>query len=110
MGFFLMRCLHHPEVDDLRQEHRARHRDWVSSGGDGLVSVLIGSALTDSAGVVQGNFGILEARSESDALEFARGDPYAREGIVRELELTGLPSTFQVHRIAEPMSPRLDLA
>ena len=40
--FFLMRCLHHSGMDAKRDTHRAEHRDWVKSGGDGLAAVLIG--------------------------------------------------------------------
>jgi uncharacterized protein len=108
MAYFLMRCLHHPGMDARRDAHRPRHREWVGSGGNGLVCVLIGSALTDDSGGSVGNFGILEARSAADALAFAEGDPFAKEGIVREIVLEALPDTFQAQRI-DPMSPRLVL-
>lgn len=105
--FYLMRCLHHPGQDAARDTHRPAHREWVGSGGNGLVSVLIGSALLNEAGEGSGNFGILEAKSAEDARAFAEGDPFARAGIVAQIEITPLPDTFQAHRIAEPMSPRL---
>lgn len=107
MAFFLMRCQHHPGQDALRDKHRPEHRKWVGSGGEGLVSVLIGSALTDGDGLSIGNFGILEARTLADARAFAEGDPFNRAGVVSGIELTPLPETFQANRIAEPMSPRL---
>ncbi|KEQ04234.1 YciI family protein [Pseudorhizobium pelagicum] len=107
MAYFLMRSMHNSGMEALREKHRPQHREWVSSGGDGLVSVLIGSALTDSAGAAQGNFGIIEAHSETDARRFAEGDPYAKAAVVREIELTPLPDTFQAQRITEPMSPPL---
>lgn len=110
MAYFLMRCLHHPGMDERRDTIRPDHRGWVGSGGQGLVSVLIGSALVDLDGTSLGNFGILEARSAEEARRFAEGDPFARAGIVREIEITPLPATFQAARIAEPMSPRLDPA
>lgn len=108
MAFFLMRCLHHPGQDAARDATRPRHRVWVQSGGEGLVSVLIGSALTDDQGRSIGNFGILEARSQADALAFAEGDPFNAAGIVAGIEITSLPDTFQAQRIADPMSPRLN--
>ncbi|QQM30714.1 hypothetical protein JET14_00500 [Martelella lutilitoris] len=107
MAFFLMRCMNAPDVDDLREKTRPEHRAWVSSGGKGLVSVLIGSALVDDEGRSCGNFGILEAKTRADAEAFAEGDPFRKAGIVAEIELTPLPETFQAHRISEPMSPRL---
>jgi uncharacterized protein len=108
MAFFLMRCLHHPGMNSLRDEVRPEHRKWVASGGGGLVSVLIGSALQSAAGEGVGNFGILEARSASDAMKFAEGDPFNAAGIVREIDIAPLPDGFQSARIAEPMSPRLE--
>lgn len=107
MAFFLMRCLHHPNMEDARDRNRADHRAWVRSGGGGLVSVLIGSALLDDAGRAHGNFGILEAASAANARRFAEADPFAKAGIVREVELTPLPDGFQAERIGAPMSPRL---
>ncbi|WP_180901987.1 YciI family protein [Martelella soudanensis] len=107
MPFFLMRCLHHPDMDLLRDEMRPRHREWVGGGGRGLVSVLIGSALIDEAGRSSGNFGILEAKTRADAEAFANGDPFSVAGIVATVEVTPLPATFQADRIGAPMSPRL---
>ena len=107
MAFFLMRCLHHDDQDAARDEHRPAHREWVRSGGDGIASVLIGSAVLDPSGGTAGNFGILEARSPADARAFAEGDPFNRAGIVRDIELAPLPDTFQADRIPEPMSPRI---
>ncbi|MFN3274232.1 MAG: YciI family protein [Paracoccus sp. (in: a-proteobacteria)] len=107
MGFFLMRCLHHPGMAERRDALRAEHRVWVGSGGRGLVSVLIGSALLGEDGDSIGNFGILEARSIGDARRFAEGDPFAAAGIVRDIDITPLPDGFQAARITDPMSPRL---
>ncbi|MGV0909867.1 YciI family protein [Martelella sp. FOR1707] len=107
MAFFLMRCLNNPDVHELREKIRPQHREWVSSGGNGLVSVLIGSALLGEDGRSCGNFGILEAKTRADAEAFAEGDPFRKAGIVAEIELTPLPDTFQAGRIGDPMSPRL---
>jgi len=105
--FVLMRCLHKPGQDAARDEHRPAHRAWVSSGGNGLVSVLIGSAILKENGETAGNFGILEAKTLEDARAFAEGDAFTVAGIVETIELTPLPETFQAHRITDPMSPRL---
>ena len=104
MAFFLMRCLHHPNMDAKRDEVRPTHRAWVSSGGEGLASVLIGSAMLSDDGSALGHFGILEAASPEDARAFAEGDPFNTNGIVAEIHLTPLPDTFQAHRISERMS------
>lgn len=108
MGFFLMRCVHHPGKDGERDRLRPQHRDWVGTGGNGLVSVLIGSALHDDAGAGIGNWGVLEARGMADAHSFATGDPFNKAGIVKQIELTALPDGFQAARITSPMSPRLE--
>ncbi|MBE3639255.1 YciI family protein [Mangrovicoccus algicola] len=107
MAYFLMTCLHHEDPAQAREVLRPRHRAWVGSGGEGRVSVLIGSALTDAAGASIGNFAILEAPDSATARAFAEGDPFARAGLVSSIEITPLPPGFQAHRIAEPMSPRL---
>nr|WP_250809313.1 YciI family protein [Neorhizobium tomejilense] len=104
--FFLMRCLHHEGQDAARDTHRPSHRAWVQSGGEGLATVLIGSALVDEGGSSLGNFGILEAASLEEAQAFAQGDPFNRAGIVSAIELTQLPDTFQAARISDPMTPR----
>ncbi|AUH32635.1 YciI family protein [Paracoccus tegillarcae] len=109
MAYFLMRCLHHPDQDAQRDKLRADHRGWVGSGGQGLVSVLIGAALQNENGAANGNFGILQAKTSQDARRFAEGDPFALAGIVRLIEITPLPDGFQAGRITEPMSPLLDL-
>ena len=104
MPFFLMRCIHHPDQDERRNEVRPAHRDWVGSGGGGLASVLIGSAMLEEGGAPLGHFGVLEAKSLADAKAFAEGDPFNTSGIVAEIVLTPLPDTFQAHRITERMS------
>lgn len=105
-AFFLMRCLHHAGQEAARDLHRPVHRAWVQSGGKGLATVLIGSALHDSSGASIGNFGILEATDIAEAKAFAEGDPFNQAGIVAKIELTPLPATFQAERICDPMTPR----
>lgn len=104
--FFLMRCLHHQGQDTARDLQRAAHRAWVQSGGEGLATVLIGSALHDDNGASIGNFGILETAGLAEAKAFAEGDPFNKAGIVAKIELTPLPATFQARRISDPMTPR----
>ncbi|GGD20409.1 YciI family protein [Sinisalibacter lacisalsi] len=102
--FFLMECRHHPGKDAERDRLRPSHRDWVGTGGNGLASVLIGSALWDEAGQAIGHWGVLEAATEANARAFAEGDPFAAEGVVAETRLTRLADTFQADRIAERMT------
>ena len=104
MAFFLMRCLHHAGMETRRDEVRPTHREWVKSGGGGLASVLIGSAMLGEDAAAIGHFGILEAGTMPDAQAFAEGDPFNRTGVVAKIELTPLPDTFQAHRITERMS------
>lgn len=102
--FFLMQCHHHPEKGAARDTHRTAHREWVGSGGNGLASVLIGSAMWNENGDGIGNFGILETATKADAQAFAHGDPFNQQGIVREITLTRLADGFQESRI-ERMTP-----
>jgi len=88
----------------MRDTHRAEHRAWVQSGGEGRAVVLIGSALLDENGQSIGNWGVLSAEDEKSARAFAEGDAFFRAGIVKTVELTPLPDTFQAHRIPEPMT------
>ncbi|MCZ8259242.1 MAG: YciI family protein [Beijerinckiaceae bacterium] len=101
---WLMICRHHPGKEAERAAIRDRHRAHVLSGG-GRVRVLIGSALTaDDGQSPLGNFGVIEARSREDVIAFAEADPYAQAGIVADIAVTALATTFQAHRI-DPMTP-----
>lgn len=95
---------HYPGKDAERDRLRPTHRDWVRSGGNGLASVLIGSALWDDAGHAIGHWGVLEAAGEAQARAFAEGDPFFAEGVVADLTLTRLADTFQADRIAVRMT------
>ena len=99
--YFLMICHHHdgPEIAALRDRLRPAHRDWVATGGDGLAVVLTGSALWDAAGIGIGNFGILQAESETEARAFAEGDPFAKGGVVHKITLTRMADSFRAERI-----------
>jgi uncharacterized protein YciI len=101
--FFLMQCTHHPDMDTKRDALRPNHRAWVVSGGDGLAHVLVGSATQAPDGAALGNFGILQADSETNAMAFAQGDPFAQGGVVSDIRLTRLADSFQAHRI-DPMT------
>src|SRR5437763_14801853 len=103
--YWLMICRHRANASDLREQHRDAHRQHVSTGGNGLAKVLIGSALTDDDGETPiGNFGVLEAPTREAAVAFARQDPYAIAGVVESIDITALASRFQAHRI-DPMTP-----
>lgn len=102
--YFLMKYLHHPGMDDRRDEMRPLHREWVRNGGEGLAVVLVGSALVDDGGASIGNFGLLSAKDEASARAFAEGDPFNAAGIVRAIEITRLADSFQAHRIPDPMT------
>lgn len=102
--FFLMKCSHHPEMNEQRDKHRVTHREWVKSGGNELVVVLIGSATLDDMGNTMGNFGILQCKSLNDALAFSEGDPFNIAGIVSRIKMTRLTDGFQANRISNPMT------
>lgn len=102
--FFLMKNRHHPGKDAERDRLRPAHRDWVRSGGGGFASVLIGSALWNEVGEAIGHWGVLEAKTETQARAFTEGDPFATEGVVAEIRLTRLADTFQADRIPVRMT------
>ncbi|GAB4260921.1 MAG: hypothetical protein Kow0013_04950 [Pararhodobacter sp.] len=102
--FFLMHCRHHPGQDAVRDALRPAHRDWVRSGGEGVVSVLTGSALWSDTGETSGHWGILEAPTPDAARAFAEGDPFATGGIVAEITLTRLADSFAADRISPRMT------
>lgn len=99
--FFLLICHHHngPDTAAARDRLRPAHRDWVATGGDGLAVVLTGSALWDTTGAGIGNFGILQAETETQARAFAEGDPFAKGGVVREITLTRMADSFRAERL-----------
>src|ERR671921_3034807 len=102
--YWLMTCRHKRDRLQLREQHREDHRAHVATGGGGLATVLMGSALTDDDGETPvGNFGVLEAPSREAAQAFAENDPFARAGIVESIEITALAARFQAHRI-DPMT------
>jgi uncharacterized protein YciI len=101
--YWLMTCRHRRDRLQLREQHRAAHREHVATGGGGLATVLIGSALTDDDGETPiGNFGVLEAPTREAAQAFAENDPFARAGIVESIEIVALPSRFPAQRIKPP--------
>lgn len=99
--YFLMICPHHSgaEIAARRDQLRPQHREWVASGGGGLARVLTGSALWNDTGEGIGNFGIIEAVDETAARAFANGDPFAKGGVIKRVELTRMADTFQAGRI-----------
>lgn len=97
--FVLMRCLHKPGADAERDALRPTHRDWNKSGGEGLVSVITGSALRAPDGTAIGHWGILEAESLDKARAYIDGDPFTRSGIVTDIELTRMADGFAADRI-----------
>ena len=103
--YFLMICHHHAGAEALRDSLRPAHRAWVASGGDGLAVVLTGAALWDKDGQGIGNFGILQAQDEAAARAFANGDPFAKGGVVEQIDLTRLADTFQAARI-DPLTQK----
>ena len=102
--YYLMRCTHRPGADADRDRLRPEHREWNRSGGQGLVSVLTGSALWDPEGVAIGHWGILEAPTLDAARAYLQGDPFVREGVVTETELTRMADGFAADRINPRMT------
>jgi len=102
MPFFLMKCTHHENADAIREAARPQHRQWVDAGGNGLVCVLLGSAIAGKGSESEGRFGILEAPTEETAWQFSEGDAFNTSGAVANIEITRLVDKFQVHRVAEP--------
>ena len=76
--------------------HRAEHRAWVQSGGEGRAVVLIGSALLDEDGQAIGNWGVLQAADMGECPRLCRRRcPFFAQVSSASVELTPLPETFQ---------------
>jgi uncharacterized protein YciI len=102
--FFLMNCRHYPDQDATRDALRPQHRAWVRSGGQGLVSVLTGSAQWADDGTALGHWGILEAPTPEAARAFTDGDPFAMGGVVAQSTVTRLADGFTADRINPRMT------
>lgn len=102
--FFLMTCDHHPNKDADRDRLRPDHRTWVRNGGQGLVSVLTGSAQWAEDGTVIGHWGVLEAPTPVAAQAFTDGDPFSTGGVVASSTVTRLADGFAAERIRPRLS------
>ncbi|MCT7376646.1 YciI family protein [Chelativorans salis] len=99
-----MICWHKPGSQAVKKAQHDQHRVHVASGGNGVVRVLTGSALTEADGETDvGNFGIFEAAGEAEVRAFVEADPFTIAGIVDSVEIVRLPDRFKAHRI-QPLS------
>lgn len=113
MKYFLVINQHRPDTQDQRAEIRGPHVAWITSGGEGLVSVLTGAptkAVDAGEEGGEGNFFVLEAPSLADAEGFAQGDPFRRAGLVGSSQILALQAPFDPETIAQTLSPRLTAA
>ncbi|MGH8011635.1 MAG: YciI family protein [Candidatus Binataceae bacterium] len=62
----------------VRPAHLANLKPWVERG-----QVLLGGPFTDGSGSLI----VMDMESEAEALEFARNDPYSREGVFERVEV-----------------------
>ncbi len=102
--FFLMQARHHPDMDATRDALRPAHRDWNRSGGNGMVSVLTGSALWAPDGTPIGHWGIVEAPGLAEVEAYGAGDPFVSGGVVAELSFTRMADGFAADRIHPRMT------
>ncbi len=107
MKYFLVINQHRPDTQDQRAEIRGLHVAWITSGGEGLVSVLTGAPTKAVDAGEEGNFFVLEAPSLVDAEGFAQGDPFRRAGLVGSSQILALQAPFDPEAIAQTLSPRL---
>lgn len=90
-----------PDMLETRVRTRARHLEYMRSGGGGLVEVLIGSPTCEDAdgAMMKGTWFIVEAPSRGAVEDFVASDPYEQAGIFRSTEIRALAPSFDSSRI-----------
>jgi uncharacterized protein YciI len=71
-----------PDGAALRPKVRPDHLDYVRPVAE-RGKMLLGGAFTDGSGSLM----VIDVDSEAEALEFARNDPYAKNGVFERVEV-----------------------
>jgi hypothetical protein len=77
-------CLDRPDSDDLRARLRSDHLAFLSGHAP---RIKIAGPFVDGEGRMTGSLLIVEARDEEEARELLAGDPYARGGLFKSVDL-----------------------
>lgn len=83
MSIFAVEYVYDADSASIREEHRPRHREWLS----GLVEegrVLASGPFADGAGALL----IFTAEDESDLLSLLKQDPFASVGAISGMKTT----------------------
>jgi hypothetical protein len=82
---FAVYCLDKPGHAPLRAENRAAHLDYLKSFGSRVVAA--GPLLDDDGQQMVGSLLILEFEGRAELDAFLAGDPYAKAGLFRSVEV-----------------------
>ncbi|HET8746328.1 MAG TPA: YciI family protein [Ramlibacter sp.] len=72
---------------ELRQELRPRHREWLREHPGHAVTVLHGGPTLDCEGDMDGTLLIVEAANRQAVEAFVAADPYVRHGLFHQLQV-----------------------
>lgn len=82
--YYVVLCQDKPGSQNLRQETRPRHLDYLQRLGTHLK--FAGPFINDQ-GQPTGSMLVVEAKSEAEAQRIAEGDPYAKAGLFDSREI-----------------------
>ena len=82
--YFVIRCLDKPDSQQIRQDNRPAHLDYLQSYHDRLFAA--GPILDDNE-TMCGSILILDLADRAEAEAFAAGDPYAGAGLFAQVSI-----------------------
>jgi uncharacterized protein len=88
---FVVHYRDHPDVEMLRQTHRAAHIEFRKGLGEALR--LAGPLLNDEGKLI-GSLVLLETADRAEAISVAERDPYVAAGVFAEVEVTQFRVAF----------------
>ncbi len=83
---YIIYCIDKPEHNEIRLQHREKHREWLNSHVEKIIGS--GPLLNDEGTAVFGSMIIIEAASRLLAEEFAAADPYSKAGLFKKVTIT----------------------
>jgi len=83
--YFIILCTDKPDSGDVRAANRDAHITYLKAHAD---DIRLGGATPNPDGDgVSGSFLLIEAASYDDAKAWAAGDPFAKAGLFRDVEV-----------------------
>ncbi len=78
-------CLDKQGADGIRAQNRNAHVAYLKAQGEKIVTA--GPLLADDEAAMVGSLIVLDLADRAEAESFAAGDPYARAGLFRSVEI-----------------------